>query len=168
MDEEQLQHDVASVAPATPSNFTFFGSYDHTIDSKGRIIIPNGYRKPLGEVFTISLTRDGEGIALYPDWVFDALLGELYHLNQRSVAVQKYQAYLAKMSYRGMQADGQGRLLLPVKLRQYVLGEAKDVEISGALDHIRIVDSVAAGGEDTYFKEHRMSILEEIANMKES
>ena len=93
----------------------------------------------MGEVFTISITRDGEGIALYPDPVFDELLAELYRLNQRKPAVQKYQAYLAKMSYRGMEADGQGRLLLPLKLRQMVLGDARDVEISGALDHIRIV-----------------------------
>ena len=99
--------------------------------------------------------------------MFDALLSELYSLNQRKVAVQKYQAHLAKMSYRGMQADSQGRLLLPVKLRQYVLGDAKDVEISGALDHIRIVGSEAANAEDTYFREHRTEILEEIGNMEE-
>ena len=43
-----------------------------------------------------------------------------------------------------MQADNQGRVLLPVKLRQYVLGDARDVEISGALDHIRIVASAVA------------------------
>lgn len=157
----------ASALPQSPRSFTFFGCYDHSIDAKGRIIVPNAYRKPLGDTFTISITRDGEGIALYPDDVFDALLSELYSLNQRKVAVQKYQAHLAKMSYRGMQADSQGRLLLPVKLRQYVLGDAKDVEISGALDHIRIVGSEAANAEDKYFREHRTEILEEIGNMEE-
>ena len=113
------------------------------------------------------ITRDGEGIALYPDPVFDDLLAELYRLNQRKPAVQKYQAYLAKMSYRGMEADGQGRLLLPLKLRQMVLGDARDVEISGALDHIRIVDRKTADEEDSFFREHREALLDEIGNMME-
>ncbi len=165
--DDQNNAEAFAPKPVSPRAFTFFGSYDHSIDAKGRIIIPNAYRKPLGEAFTISITRDGNGIALYPDEVFDALLSELYGLNQRKPAVQRYQAHLAKMSYRGVQADNQGRLLLPAKLRQAVLGEAKDVEISGALDHIRIVDSSAAAAEDEYFKEHRDEILDEIASLNE-
>lgn len=167
MDDAQ-SHDHQSVpAGATPKSYTFFGSYDHAIDPKGRIIIPTAYRAALGQTFTVSITRDGEGIALYPDAVFDELLGELYRLNQRKVSVQRYQAHLAKMSYRGIEADAQGRLLLPQKLRMSLLGDAKDVEISGALDHIRIVDAKAASAEDAYFKEHRDEILDEIANMTE-
>ncbi|MEG0268668.1 MAG: hypothetical protein RR821_00320 [Clostridia bacterium] len=165
MDDLNPTRSDASTTPNTPKSFTFFGSYDHSIDAKGRIIIPNAYRKPLGELFTISITRDGEAIALYPDDVFDAMLSELYTLNQRNVTVQKYQAYLAKMSYREMQPDAQGRLLLPSKLRQFVLGEVKDVEISGALDHIRISSSVVAKEEDEYFNDHRMEILDEIGKM---
>lgn len=167
MDETHAEANQTQSASILPKNYTFFGSYDHSLDPKGRIIIPNAYRKPLGEVFTISITRDGEGIALYPDPVFDELLAELYHLNQRKPAVQKYQAYLAKMSYRGMEADGQGRLLLPLKLRQMVLGDARDVEISGALDHIRIVDRKTADDEDSFFREHREALLDEIGNMME-
>jgi len=66
-----------------------------------------------------------------------------------------------------MQADNQGRVLLPVKLRQYILGEVKDVEISGALDHIRIVDSAIGLAEDTYYKEHHEEIRNEIAEYEE-
>ena len=167
MDETHAEADQSQSASILPKNYTFFGSYDHSLDPKGRIIIPTAYLKPLGEVFTISITRDGEGIALYPDPVFDELLAELYRLNQRKPAVQKYQAYLAKMSYRGMEADGQGRLLLPLKLRQMVLGDARDVEISVALDHIHIVDRKTADDEDLFFREHREALLDEIGNMME-
>ena len=42
-----------------------------------------------------------------------------------------------------------------------------DVEISGALDHIRIVASAVAQEEDSYYKEHRDEILDEIGNLEE-
>ena len=47
------------------------------------------------------------------------------------------------------------------------LGDARDVEISGALDHIRIVASAVAQEEDSYYKEHRDEILDEIGNLEE-
>ena len=145
----------------------FFGSYDHSIDAKGRIIIPTIYRKDLGESFTITIGLDDRSIAIYPDPAFDEMVDALYRLNRRKPAVQRQQDHVAKYSYPGVQADGQGRVLLPVKLRQYVLGEAKDVEISGALDHIRIVDSGVAQGEDAYYKEHHEEICDEIADLEE-
>ena len=165
MDENNVGAQPQNATAQVLRNFTFFGSYDHTIDAKGRIIIPNAYRASLGETFTVSITRDGEGIALYPDAVFDEMLIELSTLNQRNLTVQRYQAYLAKMSFRGMQADSQGRLLLPGKLKQYVLGSAKDVEISGAIDHIRIEDVNTATESIEFFKQNRVSILDEIAGM---
>lgn len=95
------------------------------------------------------------------------MVDELYALNRRKPPVQKQLDHVAKFSYPGMQADNQGRVLLPVKLRQYVLGDARDVEISGALDHIRIVASAVAQEEDSYYKEHRDEILDEIGNLEE-
>ncbi len=145
--------------------FTFFGGYDHSIDAKGRIIIPTAYREPLGETFTVSVTRDGEAIALYPDAVFDEMLFTLSKLNQLNRNVLMYQAYLAKMSFRGQQADSQGRLLLPMKLRQQLLKDAKDVEISGAMDHIRIEDRSSANAMNEFFNQNRFTILDEIAAM---
>ena len=163
---DELRTDENESVQANPrKKFTFFGSYDHSIDSKGRIIIPNAYRKALGESFTITISLTDRAIAIYPDDAFDDMIAELYSLNRRKPAVQKQQDHVAKFSYPGMQADNQGRVLLPVKLRQYVLGAAKDVEISGALDHIRIVDSAAAMAEDEYYRDHRDEILDEIGNM---
>jgi len=167
MEEEKNTNGQQPVQTQIPKKFTFFGSYDHSIDGKGRIIIPNAYRKALGESFTITIGLDDKAIAIYPDEAFEEMIAELYRLNRRKPAVQRQQDHVAKFSYPGMQADNQGRVLLPAKLRQYVLGEAKDVEISGALDHIRIVDSTAAMAEDAFYKEHRDEILDEIGNLEE-
>ena len=145
----------------------FSGNYAHTIDPKGRVTIPSAYREALGESFTITVSLDDRAVAIYPDEAFETMIDELYALNRRKPAVQKQLDHVAKFSYPGMQADNQGRVLLPVKLRQYVLGDARDVEISGALDHIRIVESAVAQEEDTYYKDHRDEILDEIGNLEE-
>lgn len=165
MEDERNQDLQTPAAALKRKKFTFFGSYDHSIDAKGRIIIPNAYRKALGDSFTITIGLDDKAIAIYPDDAFDAMIEELYSLNRRKPAVQLQQDHVAKFSYPGMQADNQGRVLLPVKLRQYVLGDAKDVEISGALDHIRIVDSAVGLEEDEYYKTHREAIREEIGQL---
>lgn len=167
MDDEKRMNSVAAEMPRPARKPRFFGSYDHSIDAKGRIIIPTVYRKELGESFTITVGLDDQSIAIYPDAAFDEMVEALYSMNRRKPSVQRQQDHIAKFSYPGMQADNQGRVLLPVKLRQYVLGEAKDVEISGALDHIRIVDSAIALAEDTYYKEHNEEIRNEIADMDE-
>ncbi|MBR6570708.1 MAG: hypothetical protein IKK75_09670 [Clostridia bacterium] len=167
MEDENRMESAAPEMPVRARKPRFFGSYDHSIDAKGRIIIPTVYRKDLGDSFTITVGLDDASIAIYPDAAFDEMVEALYRLNRRKPSVQRQQDHIAKFSYPGMQADNQGRVLLPAKLRQYVLGEAKDVEISGALDHIRIVDSAIGLEEDTFYKEHHEEIRNEIAEYEE-
>ena len=166
MDENRQSMAAGEPAQQLPRCFTFFGCYDHSLDTKGRLIIPNAYRKPLGDTFTISVTPDGEGIALYPEAVFDELLAELYQLNRLDESLQKYLTYLGKMSYRYMEADTQGRVLIPAKLRQRILKDAKELEVSGAMDHVRIVDCMKGNDEDDYFDQNRKDILRRISEMK--
>jgi MraZ protein len=154
---------VQSAEP--PKKFTFFGSYSHSIDAKGRIIIPNAYRDALGSTFTIGPTRDFNGIALYPDEVFDEILAELSRMNQRKPFVQSYTMQFYKLSYRDMEPDAQGRLLLPPKLRQRILSEAKDLEISGGYNHVRIVDAQQATEADQEFMANKDEILEELGDL---
>ena len=37
----------------------FMGEFNHSIDAKGRIIIPSKFREDLGEQFVITLGLDG-------------------------------------------------------------------------------------------------------------
>lgn len=166
--EDETRADVNTLAAANKARrYTFFGSYDHAIDAKGRIIIPNAYRKALGDNFAITIDLDDRAIAIYPEAGFEEMMDELCTLNRRRPSVQLQQDHIAKFSYPGLQADNQGRVLLPVKLRQYVLGDAKDVEISGARDHIRIVKNTDGLAEDIYYKEHRDEIRNDIASLEE-
>ena len=46
-----------------------------------------------------------------------------------------------------------------------MLENAKELEISGAFDHIRIEDSARATQEDQYFSDNLDSILEALGNL---
>ena len=37
----------------------FMGEYSHTIDTKGRLIIPSKFREELGETFVVTKGLDG-------------------------------------------------------------------------------------------------------------
>ncbi|MEA4928870.1 MAG: hypothetical protein VB104_09355 [Candidatus Limiplasma sp.] len=166
MNEDDQQKITSSFFAATPGAFNFFGCYSHSIDAKGRIIIPNAYRDMLGETFTIGPARDFKGIALYPEPVYESILRELSALNQRKRVVQTYTQQFYKLSYRGVQADTQGRLLLPPKLRQRMLGEARDLEISGGFNHVRIVEAEKADRTDEAFMDTLDQTLDQIGEQE--
>ena len=156
---EEVKNETAHDEMEAAVENAFFGTYAHSLDGKGRIIIPVGYRKALGEKFTIGPTRDFQGIALYPRKVWLKMLMDMQKLNQRKPVVQQYMNQFNKLSFPDAEADGQGRLLLPAKIRQRMLGDERDVEIAGAFDHLRIVSSAKAEAEDEAFQENLTDIL---------
>lgn len=166
MDENIRETSAETLNNLSAHAFTFFGCYEHSLDTKGRLIIPTAYRKPLGERFTITITPEGDGIALYPEETFDKLISDLAQLNRYNDSVRRYLAYLAKMSYRNVETDTQGRILIPAKLRQSMLGDVRELEISGDLDHVRIYSALMGADEDNYFNAHRIEILQEVSTLK--
>ena len=151
MNDDFSDESSAMSQASLPARMDFYGAYTHGIDAKGRIIIPNAYRAALGEVFSIGPTRDFRGVALYPEATYEKILNELTSLNQRNTDVQDYTRQFYKLSYRDVQADGQGRLLLPPNIRQRILGDAKELEISGVFDHVRIEGiKQATRGDETF------------------
>ena len=67
------------------------------------------------------------------------------------------------LSFDGQSCDGQGRILLPVNIRSKILQEERDVEITGANDHVRIVSAAASRTEWTNFQKELPDMLEMIA-----
>ena len=45
--------------------FMFMGEYNHTIDAKGRLIIPSRFRDELGDTFVMTKGLDG-CLSIYP------------------------------------------------------------------------------------------------------
>ena len=63
--------------------------------------------------------------------------------------------------------DLQGRVLLPAKIRACILGDDKDVEITGASDHVRVVTRVSADEQFQKFMQDLPGLLDDISALEE-
>ena len=57
-------------------------------------------------------------------------------------------------------------MLLPANIRQKILGEERDVEITGANDHIRVVAEKVSGESWEQFNAELPQLLEMIAGLE--
>lgn len=112
----------------------FMGEYLHTIDAKGRIIIPSKYRDDLGEGFVVTLGLDG-CLFIYPIKDWNDFVAELKKLpgNKEGRQLQRY--FMSGACE--CEVDKQGRILLPNKLRQHA-NLNKDVVFVGVLNKVEV------------------------------
>lgn len=129
----------------------FTGTHHHSLDAKNRLIVPVPFREGLGAHFVICPTPDFQYIALYPlkDWLErrDALK-ELVRKNPRA---QKILDMFSKYSYTNNDLDNQGRIVLPPQIRAWRLRDAKELDICGDTNHIRLVPAESSQKEDAEF-----------------
>ena len=122
------------------AHLAFSGSFDHSLDGKGRVIIPSSFRDALGEDFTITINPTNTAVAMYPKEVWDQQLERLSHINQMDKVGLQYERYLMSVSFSGNNMDAQGRVLVPVKLRQKI-GLTRDIVFVGLNHYIEIWDA---------------------------
>ena len=143
----------------------FIGSYSHSIDSKGRLVIPQSFRERLGETFCIAPGYDFSSIAVYPTRMWEKRNADYERLGHLNPAVNRYLEQFYALSYDGQACDAQGRILLPATIRTKILREERDGEITGANDHVRI--AAAKTGEESWesFRQELPGLLEMIASL---
>ena len=114
------------------------GEYNHTIDAKGRLIIPAKFREQLGEEFVITKGMDG-CLFVYP---FEAWQEFEDKLKALPLTVNKEARKFSRFFLAGaatVELDKQGRALVPATLREFA-GLDKEVVLAGVLDRIEIWD----------------------------
>lgn len=122
------------------ADLAFSGSFDHSLDSKGRVIIPASFRDALGEDFTITINPTKTAVAIYPKAVWDRQLRRFAKINPMDKVALQYERYLMSVSFSGNSMDAQGRVLIPVKLRGKI-GLTRDIVFVGLNDYIEIWDA---------------------------
>ena len=113
----------------------FMGEYNHTIDAKGRLIIPSEFRELLGEEFVLTKGLDG-CLSIYPmdEWnAFEEKLRALPLTNKNARTFSRF--FVAGAT--SCELDKQGRILVPATLREFA-GLEKDVVLTGNINRIEI------------------------------
>lgn len=154
--------------PVKTRKYRFIGSFSHGLDAKGRLVIPQPFREKLGDEFYIAPSLDFKSIAVYPTEIWEERSNEFESKNALDPAVNRVKKFFYALSYDGQTCDGQGRVLLPVNIRQKILGEERDVEITGANDHILINAEAASADEWTKFMDDLPGLLTDIAGVGNS
>lgn len=141
----------------------FFGAYNHSIDTKGRMIIPQAFREKLGERIIVGVNISQTSIAVYPLKVWKDKLNMLASLAREDVSAEVFLERFSMLSFDSCGFDAQGRILLPAALRELFIKDAPGVQVSGAREYVRVVSSVQAAGETEMFTRKHADVLADIS-----
>ncbi|MCL0067405.1 division/cell wall cluster transcriptional repressor MraZ [Peptococcaceae bacterium] len=113
----------------------FMGEYLHSIDAKGRLIIPARFREGLGEKFIVTKGLDN-CLFVYPhnEWI---LLEQKLKLLPFTKADARAFVRFFFSGANECELDKQGRILIPANLREYA-GLSKEVVILGVSSRVEI------------------------------
>ena len=115
----------------------FMGEYNHTVDTKGRLIVPSKFREQLGDEFVVTKGLDG-CLFVYSKSEWENIEEKFRNGPLTTKDARKF----ARFFFAGAascEVDKQGRILLPVVLREYA-GIEKDVVSVGVFNRVEIWD----------------------------
>ena len=137
------------------------GEYNHTIDAKGRLIVPAKFREVLGDEFVVTKGLDN-CLFVYTseDWrKFEEKLRTLPLTNKDARKFTRF--FLAGAAE--MEIDKQGRIFIPSVLREFAALE-KDVVLVGVGSRIEIWDKARWNESISIYDDD----MEEVAENMES
>ncbi len=128
------------------------GTYEHTIDAKGRMAFPTKLRELLGDCFVITIDPSG---CLF---VYSGEEWASYTEKLKSLTGSAAKAAIRKLYANAVtaEADKQGRVLIPQKLREYA-GLEHDVTVIGNLNHAEIWDTGRYEEQEAKFSDEELA-----------
>ena len=113
------------------------GDFRHSVDAKGRLIIPAKFRDSLGENFVITKGMD-DCLFVYPSDEWKEFEEKIKALPLTNKDARDFKRFMLGSAVEG-DLDKQGRVLLPTSLREFAEIE-KEVVLVGVLDKVEIWD----------------------------
>ena len=115
--------------------FMFMGEYHHSIDDKGRLIIPAKFRAELGDKFII--TRGIENcLFAYPMERWETIVHKLESLPFTKKDARNFSRFFLSGAINS-EFDKQGRISITSSLKEYA-GLTKDCVVIGVGDRLEI------------------------------
>lgn len=112
------------------------GTFDHTVDNKGRVNIPSRFREALGDEWVITRSTN-QSLMLFSGEGWESFIGRFSEgpLSEFEDIQYYFMGYAHSDS-----CDKQGRIVIPARLREYA-GIEKDVTIVGLGNKIEVWSS---------------------------
>lgn len=116
----------------------FYDTFTPKFDDQGRFLLPADFRPQLRDGMVITRAPDSECLEIWPAAKFEAdMIAATKDMSVRKS--REYQQKIASMG-SGKSADGQGRVTIPPKLREFA-GIEKDITVVGAFNHVEVWDT---------------------------
>ena len=113
------------------------GSSERTVDSKGRIILPREFRRDFEGGLMVTKGLDN-CLLLYPMKEWEKLVERIEEMPTGSEATRRFtRLFFADASH--LMPDGQGRVLIPPRLREMV-GITKEIFVVGLANKAEVWD----------------------------
>ncbi|MCB0026555.1 MAG: division/cell wall cluster transcriptional repressor MraZ [Anaerolineales bacterium] len=113
----------------------FLGEYTHTVDEKGRLTIPAKFRNALAQGLVVTRGLD-RNLVIYPQSEFSDLAERVMAKPMTDKGVRAFRRRVFSGAI-DLEADRQGRILLPPYLREFA-GIESEVVVVGNYNYIEI------------------------------
>jgi MraZ protein len=114
----------------------FTGSVEHSLDDKGRLVVPARFRERLGAGFFLTIAEPDPCLALYPASAWKEVCARIEAAPVKNAQFRSYVRHLFANTEE-LSTDAQGRLVIPAALRAYA-GIDKDVISIGSLTRVEV------------------------------
>ena len=116
----------------------FRGSSFHTLDDKGRIVVPTRFRDRVRseDADGLMISRMDNCLLAYPFAEWLKLEERILQLAEKSDYMRRFRRIFIGGAFECL-CDKQDRILIPPTLRQYA-GLNKDIVLVGVLDHFEV------------------------------
>jgi MraZ protein len=115
----------------------FVGRYEHSLDGKGRLILPARFRASFDALAVVSKFNE-RCLAIWTPEAFDRKADEMALLMD-GTPEERARARAWSMGSAEVDLDRQGRVALPQYLREFAqLPDSSSVLVHGALNHIEL------------------------------
>jgi MraZ protein len=139
----------------------FLGEFDYRIDEKGRVPIPPKFRRELKD--GVVLTQGVEQcITAYPLSEWKKLAASLTTGSVTRSKLRRLNRAIFAIAF-SLNIDGQGRIALPIPLRQYA-GIEYEVVIAGANNYLELWNKEQWEAEKAISQEQTWQIIESLEN----
>ena len=125
----------------------FMGEYNHSIDAKGRMIVPAKFREQLGNEFVVTKGLDG-CLFVYSNEEWHRIEENLRDKPLTSREARKFMRFFFAGAAT-CEVDKQGRILIPAALKEFAALQ-KDVVLIGVGNRAEIWSKERYDGTVTY------------------